>query len=206
MQKGRDKGSPSKLGPHKITDFVGKDKSKTLLGEGSGPLSGGKKRIALPLVIAVLVIALDQWSKLWIRGNLMPGEPLTIIGRLSLTHIRNTGSAFGLLANQTFLSIIIILVSLLIIVLFLHYLFQATSLGIVSAGLILGGAVGNLIDRLRLGYVTDFIDVRLWADFHWPAFNFADAAIVIGIFTFIYSLYLSGLFRKVYEHNRKIKN
>lgn len=192
MQKGRDKGSP--------------EKSLIFLGEGSGPLSEGKRKTGLPLAIATLVIALDQLSKLWIRGNLMPGESLTIVGRLSLTYLQNTGSAFGLFANQTFLPIIIILASLLVIGLFLRYLSRATSLGIMSAGLILGGAVGNLIDRLHLGYVTDFIDIRLWDNFHWPAFNFADAAIVIGIFTFIYSLYLSGLFRKVYEHDRKIKN
>mgnify|MGYP001138201288 CR=1 FL=1 len=192
MQEGRDKGSP--------------EKSLIFPGEGSGPLSEGKRKIGLSLVIVASVIALDQLSKLWIRGNLMPGESLTIVGRLSLTHVQNTGSAFGLLANQTFLPIAITIASLIIILLFLHYLSPATILSLVSIGLILGGAVGNLIDRLRLGYVTDFIYIRLWGNFHWPAFNFADAAITIGIFTFIYSLYLSGLFRKVYEHNRNIKN
>jgi signal peptidase II len=111
-----------------------------------------------------------------------------------------------LLANQTFLLIIVTIASLLAILLFLRYLSPATTLSIAFISLILGGAVGNLIDRLHLGYVTDFIDFRLWDNFHWPAFNFADAAITVGIFTFIYSLYLSGLFRKVYEHDRKSKN
>ena len=136
----------------------------------------------------------------------MLGESLTIIGRLSFAYIQNTGSAFGLFAHQTFLPIIIILASVLIIVLFLHYLSRAATLGVVSAGLILGGAAGNLIDRLHLGYVTDFIDFRLWGNFHWPAFNFADAAIVTGVFVFICSLYLSGVFKKVHESEREIKS
>ena len=165
-----------------------------------------RKKIGLSLAIAALVIALDQLSKLWIKGNLVPGESFPIVARLNLTYVWNTGSAFGLLANQTFLLSIVTVASLLIILLFLRYLAPATTLGILSISLILGGALGNLIDRLFLGYVTDFIDIRLWGDFHWPAFNFADTTIVIGILTLIYSLYQSGLFRKVYEHNRRAKN
>lgn len=178
---------------------MGKDKPKVFLGSD-------RRKIGLSLVLVALVIVLDQLSKLWIRGNLIPGESLTIVGRLSLTYLRNTGSVFGLFANQSFLPIIIILASLGVILLFFRYLSRATGVGVMSASLILGGAVGNLIDRLHLGYVTDFIDFRLWGNFHWPFFNFADAAIVIGIFTFIYALYLSGLFRTVYEHDRKSKN
>jgi signal peptidase II len=65
----------------------------------------------------------------------------------------------------------------------------------------LGGAIGNLIDRLRFGYVTDFIDIRLWGNFHWPAFNFADSAIVVGTLTLTYALFRSGLFKKIYDGN-----
>lgn len=190
MRKGQDNGSP--------------EKSKIFLGEG-------RKQAGLPLLTAASVVALDQWSKSWIRDNLPLGESWPESGFLRLTHVANTGSAFGLLANQTFLLIITTLAILLIILLFLrylsvHYSSPVTSLSMVSFGLILGGAIGNLIDRLRFSYVTDFIDVRLWNNFHWPAFNFADAAIVIGIFTLIYFLYRTGLFRKIYDHNRKIKN
>jgi signal peptidase II len=165
-----------------------------------------RRKTGLFLNAAALVVILDQLSKLWIRDNLVPGESLPIVGRLNLTYIWNTGSAFGLLANQAFLLTILTLASLLIILLFLHYLHPATTLGIVSPGLIFGGAVGNLIDRLRLGYVTDFIDVRLWGNFHWPTFNLADTAVVVGIFTLIYFLYRSGIFRKVYEHNHRAEN
>ncbi len=165
-----------------------------------------RKRLGLSLIVATSVVAVDQLSKLWIRDNLTPGESLPEIGFLRLTYTTNTGSAFGLFANQTFLLIIITIVSLTGIILFLRYLGSVSALTSASLGLILGGAVGNLIDRLHLGYVIDFIDVRLWGNLHWPAFNVADAAIVVGICTLAYSLYRSGLFRKVYEHERGIKN
>jgi signal peptidase II len=127
-------------------------------------------------------------------------------GFLNLVYVKNYGSAFGLLANQTFLLITITIASLLIISLLLRYLSPATTLSIVSIGLILGGAIGNLIDRLRFGWVTDFIDIHLQNLFHWPAFNLADASITIGICLFIYSLYRSGLFKKAYEHERRTKS
>ncbi len=165
-----------------------------------------RKKIALFLATAALIVALDQLSKLWIRANLTPGESLPQTGFLRLTYVTNTGSAFGLFANQAFLLTIITIASLLIILLFLRYLSPTTTLSNISLGLILGGAAGNLIDRLRLGCVTDFIDVRLWHTFHWPAFNLADAAIVIGIFSFIYFICRFELFRKVHEHNHTHKN
>lgn len=165
-----------------------------------------RKRLRLSLIVAALVVALDQLSKLWIRDNLVPGESLPEIGCLRLTYVVNTGSAFGLFANQTFVLIVITVVSLTAILIFLRYLSSASALTNVSLGLILGGAVGNLIDRLHFGYVIDLIDIRLWGGLHWPAFNVADAAIVVGIFTLAYSLYRSGLFRKAYEHKRGIED
>ena len=188
MQKGQDSGHP--------------EKSDIFLGKNI-------RRAGLFLTSAALVVALDQVSKSWIRANVPPTESLQQTGFLHIVYIKNFGSAFGLPANQTFLLIVISLAILLIITLFSYYLFArhrspVTTLSSISLGLILGGAVGNLIDRLHSpGYVTDFIDLHLWGNFHWPAFNLADAAIVIGIFTFIYALYRSGLFRKVYEHDRK---
>ena len=167
------------------------------------PLRDSIKRVTLCLIVIALVSAADQLSKLWIRAHLELGESLSITDRLSLIYIGNTGSAFGLLANQTFLIIIISIAALLFILLFLRYLSPATTLSIVSIGLIMGGAVGNLIDRLRFGYVTDFIYFRLWGNFHWPAFNIADAAITVGVFVLIYSFYRSGVFRKAYERNHR---
>jgi signal peptidase II len=175
---------------------VDKDNSKL-------PLRDSIKRVTLCLIVIALISASDQLSKLWIRAHLELGESLSITDRLSLIYIGNTGSAFGLLANQAFLIIIISIAGLLFILLFLRYLSPASTLSIVSIGLIMGGAVGNLIDRLRFGYVTDFIYFRLWGNFHWPAFNIADAAITVGVFVLIYSFYRSGVFRKAYERNHR---
>jgi len=93
----------------------------------------------------------------------------------------NTGSAFGLFANQAFLLSLVAIVGLVVILLFYRYLSEYSILGTFALGLVLGGAVGNLVDRFYFGgAVTDFIDVRLWHDFHWPVFNVADSAITIG--------------------------
>jgi len=159
-----------------------------------------RKRVGLVVLVAASVLALDQWSKSWITHNPCPEQLLS--GFITLVHSQNRGAAFGLLVNQVFLIIVSICIIIIIIFLVLRYRDLATSLTLLSLGLILGGATGNVVERLRFGYVTDFIDVRLWHDFHWPAFNFADTAIVIGTLTLIYSLYQLGLFRKVYDHNR----
>jgi signal peptidase II len=141
---------------------------------------GSGWRGALFLLIAACLIALDQVTKLWIRSNLNLYETIPIFGRIALTNVRNTGSAFGLFVNQAFLLTLIAIVGVVAILLFYRYFSKSNMLGISGLSLVLGGAVGNLIDRLRFGYVTDFIDVRLWGDFHWPTFNVADSAITIG--------------------------
>jgi len=199
MQKGHDSESPSKLETDKIAGFAAEDRSSV---SSDRP----RRRLGLFLIAAALVVTFDQLSKLWIRAHLALGESLPITDRLNLIHIRNTGSAFGLLANQTFLIIVIGIASLLIVLLFLRYFSRVTTLSMVSIGLVWGGAVGNLIDRLRFGYVTDFIYFRLWGDFHWPAFNIADAAITVGVFVLIYSFYKSGVFSKEYERNHGPQN
>lgn len=163
-----------------------------------------KGQLRLFLVAAASIIALDQLTKLWVRSNsaLLPpsGESF-----LNLVYRENDGAVFGLLPGQGSLLIATTIVVLIIILLVRHYLASKTALSNVSLGLLFGGATGNLIDRLRRGYVVDFIDLRLWDDFHWPAFNFGDAAIVAGIILFIYSLYRTGLFARVYHHERTSK-
>jgi signal peptidase II len=151
-------------------------------------------RGGLFLIIAAFVIVLDQISKLWVRSHLGLYEASPVIGCLSLTHVRNTGSAFGLFANQAFLLTIVAIVVLVAILLFYRYFSRSNILGISALGLVFGGAVGNLIDRLRFGYVTDFVDVRLWRDFHWPAFNVADSAITVGSIMLVIFIFLA--FRK----------
>jgi signal peptidase II len=199
MQKGQDSESPAALETSKISDSVGEDRSKV------SP-NTQRRRLGLFLIVAALIVTFDQLSKLWIRAHLALGESLPLTDRLSLTYVGNTGSAFGLLANRTVLLLIIGIASLLIVLLFLRYLSQVTTLSMVSIGLVWGGAVGNFIDRLRFGYVTDFIYFRLWGDFYWPAFNIADAAITVGVFVLIYSFYKSGVFSKDYERNQGSRN
>jgi signal peptidase II len=192
----QDNGTLGKPSASKITDFVGEDKSKVSPGNYTS-------RFRLPLIVAALVVTLDQLTKLWVRDHLVLGESLPIIGRLSLTYITNPGAAFGLLANQTLLLIIMSIASLLIIMLFLRYLSQITTLSMVSIGLLWGGALGNLIDRIRFGHVTDFIVFRLWGGFHWPPFNIADAAITVGVFTLIYHFFRWEGLGKAHERHLK---
>ena len=137
---------------------------------------------ALPLVAA------DQLSKLWIRSSLAIGESLFEVGFFRLTRVHNSGAAFGLFQGQSFLLPIIASVGvaalLLYAFLFHHkFPFLENRLGKLALGLVLGGTVGNLIDRIYLGYVTGFIDFNFW-----PAFNIADSAIVVGIIILAYSL------------------
>jgi signal peptidase II len=199
MQKGQDNESPTGLETSNTSDFVAEDRSRVCS-------DIQRRRLGLFLIVAALIVTFDQLSKLWIRAHLALGESLPLTDRLSLTYVGNTGSAFGLLANRTVLLIIIGIASLLIVLLFLRYLSQVTTLSMVSIGLVWGGAVGNFIDRLRFGYVTDFIYFRLWGDFYWPAFNIADAAITVGVFVLIYSFYKSGVFSRDYERNHGPQN
>ncbi len=151
-------------------------------------LLGSWRRNAAFFPTALLVAATDQLSKSWIRSTLAVGESMPETGFLRLTHVRNTGSAFGLFQDQTFLLTIIAFIgiaTLLFFVLFMHrrFPFLATMPAKLTLGLILGGTVGNLIDRLRYGFVTDFIAVG-----RWPAFNIADSAVVIGAILIVYLL------------------
>jgi len=147
------------------------------------------------LLIAAFVVAADQLSKAWIRANLLPGESSPEIIRFSITHIQNTGAVFGLFTNQTFLLTLIAIVGLIVILLFYRHLPQPNVLSTIALGLLFGGAIGNLIDRIRFGYVTDFILFRLWDNFYWPAYNVADSGITVGVIFLIVFLIL-GLTKK----------
>ena len=137
---------------------------------------------------ALLVIAADQLSKIWIRSNLARWESLPETGLFRLTHVQNTGAAFGLFQGQSFPLTIVALIGIFVLLFFVLFIYRRfpflnSRLGKPVLGLILGGTVGNLVDRLRLGYVTDFISIGIW-----PAFNIADSAITVSVFLFAYSL------------------
>ena len=138
----------------------------------------------LPLfLIALTVIGVDQLSKYLVRANMELGQSIPSEGLVRLTYTTNTGGAFGLFANQTFLLSLAAVLAITILVLYLRYLPRGSTLLNVGLGLDLGGAIGNLIDRVRLGEVTDFIDIGAW-----PVFNLADSAIVVGTFLITYYL------------------
>ena len=151
-------------------------------------LQGKWQNVVFFFTTALLLVAADQLSKLWIRSNLAIGESLFEVGFFRLTYVHNTGAAFGLFQGQSLPLTIITLVgvaALLLYVFFFHHRFPFLDnrLGKLALGLVLGGTVGNLIDRVYLGHVTDFIDFNFW-----PAFNIADSAIVVGIIILAYSL------------------
>jgi signal peptidase II len=143
------------------------------------------RRFAVPIVSALLLGAADQASKLWAVRTLPLYEPRELLqGFFGLVHVRNTGVAFSLLSSldHRWVHPFLILATVLAVGAVLAYIAYLPCKGAapVGLGLILGGAVGNLIDRARLGYVVDFLDLH-WRNFHWPTFNVADVGISAGV-------------------------
>lgn len=143
-----------------------------------------------PFTIAAMVIVLDQFTKLWVVREFLPFEHREVIpGLFDLVYLTNTGAAFGILAGQptVFRQVFFVGVALaaLVILFFSYRHFQKQGMIFVHAiGLIAGGALGNLIDRLRLNAVIDFLDFYVKGH-HWPAFNVADSAITVGVGLFL---------------------
>jgi len=140
------------------------------------------RRDATFFFVALAVVALDQLTKHLVRAALDPGEAWPDDGwLLSLVNVSNSGAAFGILQGQTTFLIVTSLVGVAAIV--LYYFFPPLEHGLlrVALGLQLGGAAGNLIDRVRFGEVTDFVNFE-----YWPAFNVADASISIGVVTILW--------------------
>ena len=136
------------------------------------------------LWLSVVVVALDQASKLWVTSALSFQEPVAVIPFFNLTLMHNYGAAFSFLAGaggwqRWFFAAIALTVSIAI-TLWLRRLGQNQRWEAASLALVLGGALGNFWDRLTLGYVVDFFDVYYDTAHHWPAFNIADSAITIG--------------------------
>lgn len=141
----------------------------------------------------ILIVALDQLTKIIVDRTIALHHSIPIIdGLFSLTYVRNTGAAFGIFAgsHEAFRLPFLVLVSVLaigfIIVMLRRLREQETGL-ITALAFILGGAVGNLIDRALHGEVIDFLDVY-WANYHWPAFNLADSFITVGVVITIFYL------------------
>ncbi len=146
-------------------------------------------------ILMIAVVVLDQLTKLWILNSFQLYESREIIpGFFNLTYLTNKGAAFGFLAGVTaawrhwfFLGLVSISLVLLVVAYFRmrdDHPFYGPALTFIA-----GGAIGNVIDRLRYGAVVDFLDFYV-ADHHWPAFNVADSAITVGVAVFLVANYL----------------
>jgi signal peptidase II len=149
-------------------------------------ISAPGQHLRLPLLwlgLALLVVVLDQWTKGLASANLDYGRPLRLLPVLNFTLQHNSGAAFSFLSNaggwqRWFFSVVAAVVSVVLLV-WLTRLRSSQALLAASLALILGGALGNLIDRLVLGYVVDFVSVH-YGGAYFPAFNVADSAISVG--------------------------
>ena len=162
----------------------------------------------LALLTVIIVLILDQWSKAWVVTNLYPpyfGPQISLIGDyLILYYINNNGAAFSLFSNSIVLVLLILVAIGVIAYLYLRILNTGSLWYKLIFGLIIGGALGNLIDRARHnGYVVDFISFNIpQFNFHFAIFNLADAAISVGVILLFVTLLFGGL-RKPEELSKK---
>ena len=159
-----------------------------------------KNKYVKLVVFAGIIVLLDQFTKALIIGHVSFNQTIPVMrGFFNITHIHNPGGAFGLMANLSpaLRSIIFLFISSLAAGL-IFYFYKKTPPNYpwlaAAFALIFGGAIGNLIDRLRFGFVIDFLDLYI-SNLHWPAFNVADSAISVGIGIFVFHL----LFKKMPE-------
>ena len=138
--------------------------------------------------IALLVLAADQASKAWAQGRLTPGHQVTVIaGWLWFRLTSNSGATLGLLSGHNLLFLALSTILVVAVVVLVLRGSAAGGIGAAALGAVAGGALGNLVDRVRLGSVTDFIEVHFWP----TDFNLADAAIRLGVVVFLVALLLS---------------
>ena len=135
--------------------------------------------------LSVIIIILDQWSKLSVTATMQLYESIQIMPYFNLTYVRNEGAAFSFLSDaggwqRWLFAGLAFAMSIMMIVWILRLKKQELLLA-TALSLVLGGALGNLIDRIAYGYVIDFLDVY-YQNKHWPAFNVADSAICVGVF------------------------
>src|SRR5881409_3706093 len=139
------------------------------------------ERLLFVLTVAVAVFALDRVTKSWVEQNIALGSARPIAGDyVRIVHAQNTGAAFGLLPERTTLLSVLSVVAVLAIVYYYRQIASNSALVSATLGMQLGGAFGNLLDRITQGYVVDFVDVGV-GDLRFWAFNVADSSIVVGI-------------------------
>ena len=137
------------------------------------------------LWLSFISLVLDQWSKIALDQSFQLYESVVVTSFFNITYVRNLGAAFSFLSDaggwqRWFFTAIAVVIST-IIVIWIYRLKKHETLMAVALALVLGGAVGNLIDRVAYGYVIDFLDFY-YQGYHWPAFNVADSSIFVGVF------------------------
>ncbi len=149
------------------------------------------------VISLVIVLPLDQATKQWIVEKIHYADRIEIIpGLFDLTHVRNAGGAFSFFADgpheqRMVFFIGTTLIAIVLLLVFYRNLESEEVLPATALGVVLGGALGNLTDRLRYGEVVDFLDVHLWGGYTWPTFNVADSAIVIGVTLLVLEIFLN---------------
>ncbi len=154
-----------------------------------------ERRLFAWLLLAGIVIAADQLTKLWVAHALAFGTSVYVLPVFDLVHVRNTGAAFSFLAGasgwQREFFLLVGLAASAWIVWMLARATREQTLFCVALSLILGGALGNVIDRVRLGGVVDFLHFH-WGPHYWPAFNVADSAITCGAALLLFDAFFQG--------------
>ena len=140
------------------------------------------------LLLAVITVVLDQFTKALVLASLEPYQAVEWAPFLSCVLVFNTGISFGLFAGETaLLRWVLIGLALAVSVLLTSWLYKEKRLRVASAlGLILGGAIGNVVDRIFRHAVVDFLDLHI-GGWHWPAFNLADSAITVGVVLYVFT-------------------
>ncbi len=146
------------------------------------------------LALSFLIAVLDQASKYIVLRRFMLGESITVIPAFfNLTYLRNTGAVWGIFQHQNEWLALLSLLVLIVIACCYRRLADDRSVHFIALACMMGGIAGNLIDRIKLGWVVDFLDFHLYG-YHWPCFNIADAAICIGVILYIASSLRHGVY------------
>ena len=157
-----------------------------------GQASGGFRKPAILLLTGLGILIADQLTKALVVANLVPGERVRVVGDLvQVWHAQNRGAAFSLFQGGSIVFLVVSVLSVGMVAYFHRNLRDRAWWIHLVLGIILGGTLGNFIDRLRQGYVTDWISIGL-GDTRWPTFNVADSSIVVGIGALVLYLLLTN--------------
>jgi signal peptidase II len=155
-------------------------------------MSGGFTKAFILLLTALAVLVADQVTKALVVGNLALGERMQVLGDLvQIWHAQNRGAAFSLFQGGTIIFLVVSVLSIGMVAYFHRTLRDRSPWLHVVLGIVLGGTLGNFTDRLRQGYVTDWLSVG-FGDTRWPTFNVADSSVVVGIGILVVYLFLTN--------------